>query len=69
MTRQLASDPSSLSSRESNLRWALRQIEETLRTLRFGSITLHVQDGVVVQVEQVAKTRYQRGDEASVSTP
>jgi len=65
----LASDLSSLSSRESNLRWALRQIEETLRTLRFGSITLHVQDGVVVQVEQVAKTRYQRGDEASVSTP
>ena len=31
--------------------WALRQIEEALRGLQFGQVTVIVQDGVVIQVE------------------
>jgi hypothetical protein len=43
-----------------NLRWALQQTEEALRALQFGTITLLVQDGVVVQLERTEKKRYQR---------
>jgi hypothetical protein len=68
MTGPLTGDAAPPPGKEPNLRWALRQIEENLRTLRFGSLTLHVQDGVVVQVERLAKTRYQRGDEEAERT-
>jgi len=47
-------------SREPNLQWALRQIEESLRDLRFGALTLVVQDGVIVQVERTERHRYRR---------
>jgi hypothetical protein len=47
-------------SREQNLHWALRQIEQALRDLRFGALTLVVQDGVIVQVERVERYRYRR---------
>lgn len=39
----------------------LRHIQDALRGLQFGSITVIVQDGVVVQVERTEKRRYQRG--------
>jgi hypothetical protein len=58
------SDPAPLSppaSREQNLRWALQQIEQSLRDLRFGALTLVVQDGVIVQVERTERHRYRRG--------
>lgn len=45
----------------SNDTFPLRQIEEALRGLQFGSITVIVQDGVVVQVERTEKRRFQRG--------
>jgi hypothetical protein len=45
---------------EANFRWALRNLEEALRGLRFGAVTLLVQDGVVVQVERTERHRYQR---------
>jgi hypothetical protein len=43
-----------------NLHWTLAQIREALRGLRFGSVTLLVQDGVVVQVDRTDRRRYQR---------
>ncbi len=53
-------------SREQNLHWALRQIENSLRDLRFGALTLVVQDGVIVQVERTERHRYRRpGGDAS----
>jgi hypothetical protein len=45
---------------EASFRWALRNLEEALRGLRFGIVTLLVQDGVVVQVERTERHRYQR---------
>lgn len=38
-------------------RWVLGHIQEALRGLRFGEITVVVQDGVVVQVERTDKVR------------
>jgi hypothetical protein len=38
----------------------LQQIREALRKMRFGSVKVFVQDGVVVQVERTVKTRLQR---------
>ncbi len=45
---------------EGNLRWALRQVEEALRGLQFGAVTLTIQDGVVIQVERMERRRYRR---------
>jgi hypothetical protein len=45
---------------EPNLLWAMRQIEASLRGLRFGALTLIVQDGVIVQVERTERHRYRR---------
>jgi hypothetical protein len=45
---------------ESAERWALRQIEDALRGLQFGQVTITVQDGVVVQVERTERRRFQR---------
>ncbi|HEY7428113.1 MAG TPA: YezD family protein [Gemmataceae bacterium] len=45
---------------EPNLRWTWQRVEDALRGLQFGSITLLVQDGVVVQVERTERKRYQR---------
>jgi hypothetical protein len=41
-------------------RWALRQIEDALRGLQFGQVTIIVQDGVAVQVERTERRRFQR---------
>jgi hypothetical protein len=45
---------------DANLRWTWHHLEDALRELQFGAITLTVQDGVVVQVERVERKRYQR---------
>jgi len=39
---------------------ALQQIQESLRGLRFGSVLVIVQDGVVVQIERTEKKRLSR---------
>jgi hypothetical protein len=39
---------------------ALSYIEEALRGLQFGQVTVIVQDGVVVQVERTERRRIQR---------
>jgi hypothetical protein len=56
-----------LSPRDQNLHWALRQIEDALRDLRFGALTLLVQDGVIVQVERTERRRYRRGGGAGAA--
>ena len=38
----------------------LQQIREALAGLRFGSVTIVVQDGVVVQIDRTEKKRLQR---------
>jgi hypothetical protein len=39
---------------------ALRHIEEALRGLRFGQVTVIIQDGVVVQIERTERQRFSR---------
>jgi hypothetical protein len=39
----------------------LQQIRDALRGLRFGSINVVVQDGVVVQIDRTEKRRLLRG--------
>jgi hypothetical protein len=41
-------------------RCALRYVEEALRGLQYGTLTIIVQDGVVVQVERTERRRFQR---------
>lgn len=45
---------------ERPLRLALTQIEEALRHLQYGLVTITVQDGVVVQIERTERRRLQR---------
>jgi hypothetical protein len=40
-------------------RAALRYVEEALRGLQYGVLTVIVQDGVVVQVERTERRRFQ----------
>ena len=37
-------------------------VEEALRGLQYGALTIIVQDGVVVQVERTERRRFQRAD-------
>jgi hypothetical protein len=53
--------PSEPSAPERDHRGALRYVEEALRGLRYGTLTIVVQDGVVVQVERTERRRFQRG--------
>jgi hypothetical protein len=50
----------SLTRLERQRRQALTQIEEALQGLRFGQVTITVQDGVVVQIDRLERTRLQR---------
>ncbi len=40
---------------------ALEHVRQALRGLQFGEVTISVQDGVVVQVERLERTRFRRG--------
>ena len=42
---------------DENLRQALDHVLQSLRGLRFGHVTITVQDGLVVQVERVERKR------------
>jgi hypothetical protein len=42
---------------EPNLRWAVAQLEQALRGLQYGEVTIVVQDGVVVQLERTERKR------------
>lgn len=52
-------------AREPNLHWTWQHVENALRDLQFGSVTLLVQDGVVVQVERTERRRYQRSSRSA----
>jgi hypothetical protein len=43
----------------------LQQIRDALAGLRFGSVTIVVQDGVVVQIDRTEKKRLQRRNNAA----
>jgi hypothetical protein len=60
MTAPTHTAPPRPDAREPNLRWTWQHVEDALRDLQFGSVTLLVQDGVVVQVERTERQRYQR---------
>lgn len=40
----------------------LHQIAESLQGLQFGTVTIFVQDGVVIQIERTEKRRVRRGE-------
>ncbi len=48
--------------REVHTMHALHRIQDALRGLRFGEITVIVQDGVVIQIERTEKLRLMRRD-------
>ncbi len=48
------------SREERHLQQALTQVEKALHGLRFGQVTITVQDGVVVQIDRLERTRLQR---------
>jgi hypothetical protein len=50
--------PGRSSKDRSGMDWALKQIEEALRGLQFGQVTVSVQDGVVVQLERIERKRF-----------
>jgi len=65
MTDRIIAEPPRPSTQEPNLRWTWQHLENALRELQFGSITLLVQDGVVVQIERTERRRYQRSPQPS----
>ena len=40
---------------------ARRHIEQALEGLQYGTLTIVVQDGVIVQIERTERTRFGRG--------
>lgn len=46
-----------MSKKESNIEAVLENIKASLETLKYGTITLVVQDGVVIQIEKNEKIR------------
>ena len=50
------SEPQAESRREQEL----QQIQDALRGLRFGAVSIIVQDGVVVQIDRTEKRRLRR---------
>lgn len=69
MADSIRADSTAAPAPEPNTRWTWRNIEEALRSLQFGSVTLHVQDGVVVQVERTERKRYQRSSRSPSGVP
>ena len=55
------------SSQEEERVDALDRIHTALRGLRFGTVTIVMQDGVVVQVERTEKIRLQRREPRGMS--
>jgi hypothetical protein len=60
MADRFVAEASRPPTQETNLRWKWRYVEDALRSLQFGSITLTVQNGVVVHMERIERKRYER---------
>jgi hypothetical protein len=56
-SKQSMGDPSANGAASSPFEVALEQIRDALRGLRFGNVSIVVQDGVVVQIERTEKRR------------
>ena len=52
MADRIVVSPSRGGSQELNQSWTRQHVEDALSGLQFGTVTLLVQDGVVVQVER-----------------
>jgi hypothetical protein len=50
-------EASTASTADADKRWPLEQILEALRGLRYGTVTVVVKDGVVVQVDRTERRR------------
>lgn len=53
----LPREPSRESHDRDPLAGALSQVRHALRNLRYGTVTIIVQDGVIVQIDRTEKTR------------
>ncbi len=53
---------SAAAAREAERELEIEQIRESLRGLRFGTVNIVVQDGVIVQIDRTDKRRIRRGD-------
>ena len=60
MSRALAANTTPNAAGDKPHAQALDRIEDALRGLRYGEVTVIVQDGVVVQVERTEKLRLLR---------
>jgi hypothetical protein len=49
--------PNACAPTDAEVRSSLQHVEEALRGLRFGSVTITVHDGAIVQVESIEKKR------------
>jgi len=58
--KRYAGDASETSGADAKGPWPMQDIEGALRGMRFGSVTIIVQDGVVIQLERTEKRRFQR---------
>jgi hypothetical protein len=47
----------------------LEQISNSLRGLRFGSVHIVVQDGIVIQIERTEKQRLRKGNASTINSP
>jgi len=56
-------------NRDAQRQAELLQIQDALRGLRFGAVSVIVQDGVVVQIERTEKRRIRRGTSDGPKTP
>jgi len=58
--KRFSSDLKETAAADAEGEWPMRDIEEALRGLRFGTVTIIVQDGVVIQLERTEKRRFHR---------
>jgi len=63
----MSSGPHSPNRTDASSDHELQQIHEALAGLRFGSVTIVVQDGVIVQIDRTEKKRLQRRNGANES--
>jgi hypothetical protein len=53
---------SAAETRDAERELEIAHIRESLRGLRFGTVNIVVQDGVIVQIDRTEKRRIRRGD-------
>jgi hypothetical protein len=64
MPEQLSIEPSRSNSSVAIFDEAIEQIRQALQGLRFGTVQVVVQDGVVIQLERTERRRLRKSDRA-----